>query len=836
MDRRRTARRALAALAAAAGLGAVATLGVLGAGVARELRRLDSARSDNTPWTLAQAEVEFLDLRAAVAAAGTAPADLAEIRREFDIFWSRVRSIAETPVYAAPGADPRHAAALAAAEAFLAEAVALVDAPDAELAAALPRLAARIEAARPAIRALSVTGLESFAAQADLRREAVAATLLRLAVVAAALVGALVAVALVLARLRRLAEARAAALELATERLRTVFSTSLDAIVVADRHGRILDFNEAAERIFGFSRAEAVGRALDETIIPDRHREAHRRGMARHRETGETAVTGRGRIRIEARRSDGEIFPVELAIQSAPGADGEIFVGFLRDISHRVAAERELVAARDRAVAGERAKAEFLAVTSHEIRTPLNGLPGTLSLLADTALDPRQARLLANMRASGALLERHANDVLDISRHEAGKVALHLGPVDPGALVAAVVDAQRDLARAAGTAIGWARRGAPLPAVETDEARLRRILVNLVGNAVKFTRDGEVTVELSAAPAPDGSAELTVAVRDTGIGIPAEALERIFGDFETVDGSYGRAAGGAGLGLGIARRMAEALGGEIAVDSALGEGSTFRLRLPVRPLAEAPRPAPAPAPAAPRRVLVVEDNAINREVLHDMLAADGHAVACAEDGLAGVALAARAPFDLILMDIGLPAIDGREALRRLRAAGVATPAVAVTAHVLPEERGAFRRDGFAEVIAKPLDRAALRRLLAGAAPAPAPLPAPEIDLRRLADLRADLGSATADRLLARFLAEADDAVARPSDPEAEPPAEAGRRAHHLASSAAIFGATALRARLNALETACAPEAEPARRDALRREFAPLWQATRAALLAPAEPA
>ncbi len=847
---RKRAKLALAAVTAGAGL---ALLVFLAFEVVRKLELLDTASSDNVQWTLAQAEVEFLDLQTAIAnARQAAQPDLGLVRREFDIFYSRVQTISASQLYGMLRADAGYAAALGRAERFIARAVPLIDASDARLTAALPRLAGLVAETRPAVRALSVNGLEYFAAQADLRREAVATTLWRLAAVTIALLSFLLLAALVLARLYRLSERRAGALQLATSRLGTIVRTSLDAILVADRAGRILEFNEAAERIFGWKRSEILGRTMSDTIVPDGHRAAHERGMARYRRGGERHVTGRGRLQLEARRADGEVFPAEMSVQSAEGVDGEIFVSFIRDISHRVAAERELVTARDQAVAGEKAKTEFLAVMSHEIRTPLNGLLGTLSLLKDTRLTARQRGYLENMEASGGLLLNHVNDVLDISKYEAGKLTLNPSRVDLAQLVQSVIDNQADVAAAAGNSIDWCWRGEPMAAVETDALRLRQILINLVSNAVKFTRDGRITVEIAADRSEGEAPQVAFRVRDTGVGIAAEALDRIFRDFETVDSSYGRSAGGAGLGLGIARRLARALGGRIEAASEPGRGSVFQVSLPMkvlRPEADetAARPDPGAGADKPRRaVLVIEDDDINRAVLSDMLKSDRHVVVEAKDGREGVQRAAARAFDLVLMDISMPVMDGRAAAREIRSGcgrSRDAPIIAVTAHALPGEVEEFRRHGMSGYLCKPIDRAALRRLLAVERPATPCAPAVAaadgpphatgaiVDHACFFDMQAQLGADMMARLLERFLAEGDGTIAFLRDVEGGDWTRENvrQRAHKLAGVAATLGATQLRGRLAALETTCAPGGDMAEARRLCADLDRLWASTTQAL-------
>jgi CheY-like chemotaxis protein/HPt (histidine-containing phosphotransfer) domain-containing protein/anti-sigma regulatory factor (Ser/Thr protein kinase) len=388
---------------------------------------------------------------------------------------------------------------------------------------------------------------------------------------------------------------------------------------------------------------------------------------------------------------------------------------------------------------------------------------------------------------------------------------------DVESVVAEVIANQRGLAAAAGTHLAMIPVGDPIGKVKGSPGRLRQILLNLVGNAVKFTRDGSVTVEIERI-APDGARRpegpaigdtvVEFRVIDSGIGIDAADLDRVFEDFVRLDTSYGRKTGGTGLGLGITRRLVLALGGEIDAASRPGAGSVFRVRLPFAAL-----PAPAaglPVPAAGeaiRSVLVVDDNAINRFVLRHLLEEFGLTVTEAADGAEGVDKAAATAYDLILMDISMPQMDGLQAAQRIRSgAGRSHGAriVAVTAHAQPGERQRFRAAGMEECLIKPVTRGMLMQLLSGAGPEAATDTAPSagpVDQAIVGDLLARLGSGPAGTLICRFLAEGDAAMARLTGGLSGD--EARALCHGFAGSAATFGATALAARLAEAEAALA---------------------------------
>ncbi|GAA0285183.1 hybrid sensor histidine kinase/response regulator [Rhodovulum strictum] len=687
--------------------------------VMRRVDRLAMAHSDNVQWTFASVMVELVDLENALLAAERDGLPLDEVRRRFDILHNRADIATNGAIYAEmivrAGLAPEAAqvwGALAAAEP-------LIDGPDAALAAALPALRASLGELRAPFRAMALGGVQLLAVDADHQREKVVHLLVRLALVTTGLVVLLLGSLAILARLNRDMGRRTRALEMTSSRLCATVSSAIDAVVVADGEGRILDFNPAAEAIFGYRRDEVIGRRMDDMIVPDHIRPLLQAGMERFRETGELELFAGDRVEMEARRKTGEVFPAEISVSIADSESGKILVSFLRDISARKAAEAELLRARDDALAGEKAKANLLAVMSHEMRTPLNGMLGAMELMRDTPLDADQRNLLSIMEPSGRLLLHHVNDVLDIAHLDSGRASPETEVFDLDALLAETVAMHGSLAASGGNRLVL-DPGQGLGHVAGDPRRLRQILVNLIGNALKFTCDGTVTV---LAARPDGTDRVSIAVRDTGIGISPEDRAHIFDEFFTADPTYGRRAGGTGLGLAITARLVRLLGGEIAVDSTPGLGSVFTLCLPLAPRA-APVTLPEADPAAdspattPLRILLVEDNRVNRRVARAMLERLGHCVTEATDGAEGVEMAFATAYDVILMDVSMPRLDGVEATRRIRLGGRSRNAriIALTAHAMPHEIEGFRRAGMDEIGFKPVSRRQLAALLGRTAP------------------------------------------------------------------------------------------------------------------------
>ncbi len=388
----------------------------------------------------------------------------------------------------------------------------------------------------------------------------------------------------------------------------------------------------------------------------------------------------------------------------------------------------ELADAKEAAEEASRAKGRFLAHMSHELRTPLNGLMGMLELSRDTPSDTERREFLDVAAFSAQSLLTLINDILDLSRLEAGKLTVSPEPFALAPALDAVLLPFARMAQARGLA--FAVRVAPEDVrIEADATRLRQIILNLVGNALKFTSKGRIDVDLRVAPGLPGPARLTLGVTDTGCGISADMQESVFENFSQTD--EGARQGGTGLGLTISRQLARLMGGDLTVSSVAGEGSRFCLDMPCRvlDLAEAQPVEPtagtgmAELAAVPRmRVLVVDDFKPNRMVLSIWLRRAGHHAAEAADGQEAVNALADNAFDLVLMDIGMPGMDGLSATRRIRASsGTRTPIVALTAAAMPGDRARCLAGGMDDYLAKPIRLADLVRVLARFAPnAPSP--------------------------------------------------------------------------------------------------------------------
>lgn len=487
-------------------------------------------------------------------------------------------------------------------------------------------------------------------------------------------------------------------------RYRILSEQAQDIILFTDPDGGILEANAAAVKAYGYSRRQLLKSTIFDLCNLDRE------GLERRRQE----IDRQGGICCESihKRQDGTLFPVEISCQGTKMDGRKVLLNIIRDTSERKRVERELQLAKDKAEAANKTKSEFLANMSHEIRTPINGMVGMIDLTLLRGLPEEQTENLKIAKACAQQLLAIINDILDFSKMEAGKLSLERINFNLKDLVAEVIKAQGCRAEKKGLKVSCTFTANVPEVVCGDQSRLRQILNNLLDNAIKFTDQGAIRLEICR----DGD-EIHFAVQDTGIGIADDDMSKLFKDFSQVDGSITRKYGGTGLGLAISQHLVELMQGKMRVTSVKDQGSTFYFTLPL-PAGKGgvqAKPQETVLVLTPLRLLLVEDDAISRLVTEKILQDMGHSVDSADNGVKALELWQKNSYDVILLDIQMPDMDGIEVTRRLREmeqkGEQRTPIIALTAHALLGDRERFLAAGMDEYIAKPLQIDALRNKL-----------------------------------------------------------------------------------------------------------------------------
>ncbi len=499
---------------------------------------------------------------------------------------------------------------------------------------------------------------------------------------------------------------------------------SQDAIIMMDNEKRISFVNSTACRMFGFKAEEMMGEDLHKLIVPEQYIDSFRNGFEKFRNTGEGFLLGRT-LEIEARRKNGNIFPVELSVSSVKQSDRWHAIGVIRDITERRDAEREIIEASEAAENASRTKSEFLANMSHEMRTPLNSIIGTIDLLNDTDLNDTQIKYIKLLRSSGNSLHDLINNVLDISRFEAGKITLETIPFNIRNSLNKVIDTLVPRAEKKGLALKCVINDNVPPCLKGDPNRLQQIIVNLVGNSIKFTESGSIKVFAESSGISNDEVVIRISVIDTGIGIPPSKLESIFYSFMQADPSVTRKFGGAGLGLTITKNLVHLMNGNISVDSHLDQGSTFTFTAdfgihhePCDEIKDSVGPEENEDSILRNlRILLVDDSPDNRFLVKAFLRKEPCLIAEAENGSEALEKYLLMNWDIILMDMQMPVMDGYSATARIRELELEKelkhiPIVALTANTINTEIRKCLDAGCDVHLAKPVNKNALIKLIA----------------------------------------------------------------------------------------------------------------------------
>ncbi len=504
-----------------------------------------------------------------------------------------------------------------------------------------------------------------------------------------------------------------AAQRLADEHLRVshvALKAVSEGVLITGPDARIIFVNHAFTAMNGYAEEDFIGRncnLLQGPLTDPATVAAIRRALDERTEF---------RGEILNYRKDGSTFWSELTISPVIDAQGQLthFVGISRDVTARKMAEQQLVLAREMAESASRAKSAFLANMSHELRTPLNAIIGMSEILSLDPDGPDAGECIETIHENGDALLALISSILDLSKIEAGRLVLENIPLNLADCLRSAVQSLSAAAEKKQLRLDFSIDPG-LPATLTgDPNRLRQILLNLLSNAVKFTDHGEIHLSATRGETAPGEPErLRISVQDTGIGIEAEEIPKLFHNFSQVDASQTRRFGGSGLGLAVDRRLVELMGGRIWVDSVPGEGSTFSFEIPLRPCAEPPPERPPSTPTAdatlakrcPLRILVAEDNHVNQRLISLELRRLGYAPDFADNGAEVLEHLEHEPCDLILMDVQMPVMDGlaaaEEVCRRHPAPG-RPEMVAVTAHAFADDRARCLAAGMQDYLSKPL--------------------------------------------------------------------------------------------------------------------------------------
>ena len=505
-----------------------------------------------------------------------------------------------------------------------------------------------------------------------------------------------------------------AALRVSEARKAAFFRTALDGIISMDHNGRVLEFNPAAERIFGYREDEVVGKELASLIIPPGVRQQHREGLARYLETGEAPILNR-RLEMTGIRADGNELPVELTVTRLLGEDPPMFTAHLRDITERRDLENRLRQYIADLSDADRRKDEFLAMLAHELRNPLAAIDYSMQLLTASPEQLSMAREITQRQVRQ--LAHLIDDLLDVSRITANRIQLRKEAIDTGVLISRAVGSARPAIeeRRHRLKVDIANEEMPL---FVDPTRIEQVIVNLLTNAAKYTPEGG-EIRVNAYPE---QGHVVIRVRDTGVGIPREMWTRVFELFTQVEPKIDRAQGGLGIGLTVVRHLTEMHDGTVSVTSeGLGKGSEFSVQLPLgatRGTATAPKAAPSIRPGL--RVLVVDDNVDSTRSLSLFLQGLGCTTQEVNDGLGVMNAAHTFQPNVILLDIGLPGLDGYHIAQLIRAAPDLSQVrlVALTGYGQQRDRERSRKAGFDDHLVKPVQFEALMQTLGATRGAP----------------------------------------------------------------------------------------------------------------------
>lgn len=682
---------------------------------------MQRVQTDNMTWTISQLEVEFRRMELALERAwGNKRVDQKEFIKTFDIFYSRVSSFEAILARAELGLGADDIATIITITDLRNEMARLIDEtpagqplPYATLFFQVEKVSPKIREALVSIFALLTKRTNEFSTRhQDLLNDYGSFSIYyEIALVVVLLLGL---------RLNYVAQARAKKMRDLSDVFEKTIECSADAVIVCDENIRVTQFNPAAERILGYSQDEAIGTHVKDLIVPDHLMPLFHNELKMLLQTGTNNILAQGRSVRRARDKSGREFPAEVTAVSTKTSHGvPIYLLFLRDISSRHETQRKLEKALATAEESVRARERFLAVMSHEMRTPLQGVIASLDLIKESDSDLDHDQLVETALKSSEQALAQVNNILEFTRmSEKGS--------DDHKVNFKLIDVAHDLAHVnqsllltKGNRVNLILDPECERTVWGSKRDLDTLMQNLFSNANKFTADGALTIRMKSQGIQDGKLSMRIQVEDTGIGIPDHMKARVFDDFETANKDVPSKQMGTGLGLGIAKRAADRLGGKLDLTSEIGIGTIFTLRVDFD-LVEDPQealPEPAPVDHQPQdfsgfSVLIAEDHSTNRKLIEMMLGRFGFDVTSAEDGREAVECAKHGRFDLVVTDINMPNMGGLEAAAIIsqQEQHLRTPIIAMTAFTV-EDLAEFDQAGIAFIVPKPVTLSSISRML-----------------------------------------------------------------------------------------------------------------------------
>ncbi|MGJ8589952.1 MAG: PAS domain S-box protein [Yoonia sp.] len=691
--------------------------------------KVRNAGSDNVTWTIVQTEVDFQNLQLALSGAlismlNGESAVIDEIKRAFDIYYSRTNAVQFVYGLAASTANDDPSVILDRLNQRKFELAEILDGWDRPSITEIRDLLELVDQSEDDVRSFTTQMLKVLVADTSDTRLKQLSMLSRFAVLLGVVVGLLLSMLGVSVLLLTRLQNKAITTSSIADNLRHIVEASQDAVVIADQNGTVVQYNQSAHEIFGYTAQEAIGASMEDLFIPEDQKAAHQLGMARYSRTGQARVVNQGRKLMTARNKSGLEFPVEVTIsESKDRLRRTIFIGILRDVSARIAKDIELNMALEEAKKDASAKERFLAVMSHEMRTPLQGVLATFDLLNHQAASGSEKSLIKLGEQSAVKALEQINQTLEIVRLNEVTMSKQADIIDPLASLQNLITLLEPLLHQRRNTITLEFSTESNLQIIGNQYLFDALFDNLLSNANKFTEAGHISIHLQANALSCDKVELLIEVADTGVGIAAEDLTSIFDDFITSDDTYTRSFEGTGLGLGIVKRCCERMGGEISVESKIGVGAIFRFRCVCGIVAGHVSDTSSnqilndnkeevETWERPPLILIVDDNKINQTMIGKMLEKLGCGFEYADDGLVAVQKCACQSYDLILMDLSMPNLNGLDATPLIRQ--ICRPQgaiVCISAHSSDELCNSVREAGMSELLPKPVRLDELASLL-----------------------------------------------------------------------------------------------------------------------------